>query len=210
MRERVLIVLVSGAVCFSFAAACGGSSQTAVNDGSGGVGATGTGGSGLGGGLVPGAGGSGLTPGAGGAGVGGAGVGGAGGGAAAGGSGGVPVTCGNGGVDPGELCDGADLNGETCASATMNAAPTGTLSCTSTCNFDVGGCVGAGTGGGSGAGGAGGGGGMGTGGGGGVSCNPAFCPNPGFGSPCCITTSGPCGIDVGMGCMPRMTGDGGP
>lgn len=38
------------------------------------------------------------------------------------------------------------------------------------------------------------------------SCNPAFCPNPGVGTPCCITNTGPCGVDVGMGCAP-IAGD---
>jgi hypothetical protein len=32
-------------------------------------------------------------------------------------------------------------------------------------------------------------------------CNPAFCPNTGSGAPCCVTPSGPCGSDNGMGCQ---------
>jgi len=31
--------------------------------------------------------------------------------------------------------------------------------------------------------------------------NAAFCPNPGFGQPCCVTRDGPCGLDTGMGCQ---------
>ncbi|MCB9605132.1 MAG: hypothetical protein H6716_01000 [Polyangiaceae bacterium] len=37
-------------------------------------------------------------------------------------------------------------------------------------------------------------------------CNPAFCPNSGFGTPCCVTNNGPCGYDTGMGCQ-QSTGD---
>lgn len=40
------------------------------------------------------------------------------------------------------------------------------------------------------------------------SCNAAFCPNPGFGTPCCVTADGPCGMDQGMGCV-SMSGDAG-
>ena len=36
-------------------------------------------------------------------------------------------------------------------------------------------------------------------------CNPAFCPSS-FGTPCCITPNGPCGCDMGMGCMSCTTG----
>ena len=71
-------------------------------------------------------------------------------------------------------------------------------------------CSGAGgTGGMAGTGGVAGTGGMGgsTGGTTGGSCNPSFCPNPGFGSPCCVTPNGPCGADMGMGCMPTSGGD---
>ena len=46
-------------------------------------------------------------------------------------------TCGDGVVNAvGEMCDGADLNGATCASIGL---PSGTLTCDS-CTFDVGGC----------------------------------------------------------------------
>jgi hypothetical protein len=31
-------------------------------------------------------------------------------------------------------------------------------------------------------------------------CNPAFCPT-GSGAPCCVTPSGPCGSDNGLGCQ---------
>jgi hypothetical protein len=54
--------------------------------------------------------------------------------------------CNNGIVDPGEECDGRNLNGGTCASRTMNARPTGVLQCTAQCVFDVTGCTGSGTG----------------------------------------------------------------
>ena len=53
----------------------------------------------------------------------------------------------------------------------------------------------AGTGGASGSSGA-----SGTGGGSG-SCNKAFCPNTGQGTPCCVTANGPCGMDNGNGCQ---------
>jgi hypothetical protein len=32
-------------------------------------------------------------------------------------------------------------------------------------------------------------------------CNPGFCPNTGAGMPCCVTGNGPCGVDIGQGCM---------
>jgi hypothetical protein len=32
-------------------------------------------------------------------------------------------------------------------------------------------------------------------------CDPAFCPSPTFGSGCCVTSDGPCGIQIGMGCV---------
>lgn len=67
--------------------------------------------------------------------------------------------CGNGVIDPGELCDGPNLNGETCATVTMNAMPGGTLGCSLGCNFDTRNCTG-GVGGAGGSGGMGGGGGM--------------------------------------------------
>ncbi len=48
-------------------------------------------------------------------------------------------TCGNGVVDPGEVCDGADLGGETCASQGCTGG--GTLACLSDCSgFDTTGC----------------------------------------------------------------------
>ncbi len=58
-------------------------------------------------------------------------------------------TCGNNVLDPGEMCDGVNIGVETCASATMNAMPTGTLRCAPvTCMFDTSMCSGgAGTGG---------------------------------------------------------------
>lgn len=62
--------------------------------------------------------------------------------------------CGNGRVDPTELCDGSELDGETCATVTMGALPAGTLRCSSTCSFDTAGCALAGSGGSAGTGGA--------------------------------------------------------
>jgi len=49
--------------------------------------------------------------------------------------------CGNSSVDPGEQCDGSNLNGKTCASATAMASPYGTLSCTASCTFDTSRCM---------------------------------------------------------------------
>jgi hypothetical protein len=43
--------------------------------------------------------------------------------------------CGNGVAEAGELCDGKDLKGMTCAS--MGANPIGMLSCNSRCMFDT-------------------------------------------------------------------------
>ncbi len=55
-------------------------------------------------------------------------------------------TCGNGVLDPGEVCDGANFGGETCASATLGSAPFGTLFCSSDClSFDTTFCFGQGT-----------------------------------------------------------------
>lgn len=86
--------------------------------------------------------------------------------APAGAGGGTTTTaqCGNGIIEGTEMCDGTNLNGETCASATMGTMSTGTLRCSS-CMFDTTGCTGAGAGGAAGGGGTTGGGGM-TGGGG--------------------------------------------
>jgi hypothetical protein len=58
-----------------------------------------------------------------------------------------PPSCGNGIIDPGELCDGANLGGETCGSATMNSAPVGTLACTRGCFPDTSSCRSPGSGG---------------------------------------------------------------
>lgn len=154
-----------------------------------------------------------------------------------GGTGGIGRSCGNGNVDPGEMCDGANFDGETCASVTMGGLPFGNLGCSPTCTFDTSRCIGGvgggpGPGGGPGTGGFGaiggqggtgafggmganggtaGNGGMGAIGGGPQLCNPAFCPPIGFGSPCCLSPRGPCGVDFGFGCRPRPGGgDGGP
>jgi len=46
--------------------------------------------------------------------------------------------CGNGVLDPGELCDGSDLNGSTCAGFGYSGA--GFLACSGLCVFDVSQC----------------------------------------------------------------------
>ncbi len=51
--------------------------------------------------------------------------------------------CGNGMVNLGEACDGAALNGQTCAGLGYDR---GTLSCTAACNYDVSHCVACGDG----------------------------------------------------------------
>lgn len=53
----------------------------------------------------------------------------------------VSTTCGNGTVESGEDCDGANLNGQTCESATLGAFTLGTLKCSPTCQFDMSGCT---------------------------------------------------------------------
>jgi len=51
----------------------------------------------------------------------------------------ITVTdCGNGVIDPGEQCDGVDLNGQECTDRGYGA---GTLSCTSSCTFDESACT---------------------------------------------------------------------
>ncbi len=49
----------------------------------------------------------------------------------------VDCGCGNGVVNPGESCDGADLDGATCESEGQGP---GTLACSNDCSFDVSGC----------------------------------------------------------------------
>jgi len=49
-----------------------------------------------------------------------------------------PGGCGDGMIDPGEYCDGENLNGETCESLGYVG---GTLTCSEYCNFDPSGCV---------------------------------------------------------------------
>lgn len=62
--------------------------------------------------------------------------------AGGGGAGSVSTgTCGNGHVDTGEQCDTPDLNGATCATATLNAKPMGQLACTTDCQLDVSTCT---------------------------------------------------------------------
>src|SRR5690242_16162476 len=47
------------------------------------------------------------------------------------------TTCNNGMIDPGEDCDGENLNNQTCATATMGAFTQGTLKCAAdaSCKF---------------------------------------------------------------------------
>jgi hypothetical protein len=59
--------------------------------------------------------------------------------------------CGNGRLDPGERCDGTQLGGNTCSTATMGSMPGGVLRCAS-CNFDISACTTSGTGSGTGGG----------------------------------------------------------
>lgn len=60
----------------------------------------------------------------------------------AGGAGGATATpCGNGKLDAGEPCDGADLGGETCATATGKPGMVGELTCTAACAIDTSGCT---------------------------------------------------------------------
>lgn len=75
--------------------------------------------------------------------------------------------CGNSFVEGDELCDGFRLQGETCASVTMNSLRSGTLFCSATCTFDTTRCYSDGTGGGTGSGG-------GTGAGGGTAAGGGF------------------------------------
>jgi hypothetical protein len=53
-----------------------------------------------------------------------------------------PPRCGNGVGEGDELCDGRDLRGQTCNSASLGQLPEGKLACRSDCNFDVSGCSG--------------------------------------------------------------------
>jgi hypothetical protein len=54
----------------------------------------------------------------------------------------VSPDCGNGMLDPGEQCDGTDLDGETCASVTGGSLPNGELVCNRACMFDGSVCTG--------------------------------------------------------------------
>jgi len=98
------------------------------------------------------------------------------------------VTCGNGTLEAPEACDGGNLAGQTCASATMNALPNGALTCTSSCTLDTSGCAAAGGGGAPGTGGSFGTGGADAQGGGGAT---GIAGNPGLGG--APTPIGGCG-----------------
>jgi len=54
------------------------------------------------------------------------------------GDGGTDPNCGNGTLDPGEDCDGVNLGGASCAGLGLGS---GTLACTSDCNFDTSSCT---------------------------------------------------------------------
>jgi hypothetical protein len=51
-------------------------------------------------------------------------------------------TCGNNKVEGTELCDGTDLNHETCATVGDGIYTSGTLNCTDQCHFDLSMCTG--------------------------------------------------------------------
>ncbi|MDD9942273.1 MAG: hypothetical protein OXU20_14600 [Myxococcales bacterium] len=48
--------------------------------------------------------------------------------------------CGNGRIDPGEMCDGTFLAGQTCSTATDGMITLGTLSCADNCTLDMSAC----------------------------------------------------------------------
>lgn len=56
-------------------------------------------------------------------------------------AGGFGARCGNGIIEPGEECDGPNLDEQTCVTATMGAFTAGMLSCTSSCRLDLSGCM---------------------------------------------------------------------
>jgi hypothetical protein len=56
------------------------------------------------------------------------------------GQGGTGGTCGNKTLDVGEVCDGGDLDGATCASVLKDTKATGALACFTNCTFDLSGC----------------------------------------------------------------------
>lgn len=68
--------------------------------------------------------------------------------------GGGGANCGNGVIDSGEQCDPnpLNLNGETCATATVNMSPNGVLGCNADCSLNITMCTAGGVGGASGAG----------------------------------------------------------
>lgn len=113
--------------CANFlAGSCGGGTFYANAVGSG-SGATG-----------PGSGGFGTGTGGVGSGTGGSGNGTGGVGSGTGGSG-VSATCGNGQIESGEVCDGSNLNGASCATLGFNS---GTLACAASCQYDTSSCSG--------------------------------------------------------------------
>jgi cysteine-rich repeat protein len=105
---------------------------------SGGTTTAASGGSGTTTGSETGAGGATHAGGAGGATTTTTGAGGTGGATSTGGAGGAPSPCGNGAIDTGEECDGALLDGATCASRGFSG---GDLGCTADCHFDESKCV---------------------------------------------------------------------
>jgi hypothetical protein len=51
------------------------------------------------------------------------------------------IVCGDGAINIGEECDGANLNGETCDTATNGANPLGVLSCNANCTLNATSCL---------------------------------------------------------------------
>lgn len=146
----VLLTPLAGSAACATSDKVGPGEGDSGEDGAGGEGLTqAAGGAGLGG--SSGLGGLGGNPGAGGSGAIGGGVG-AGGGSVGGGgpggsgAGGAPLTCGNGAIDLGETCDGANLAGQTCATALGHPGATGTLTCTASCSIDSSACAACGDG----------------------------------------------------------------
>jgi hypothetical protein len=58
----------------------------------------------------------------------------------------APPNCPNGQIDASEQCDGANLGGGSCASATGGLKPSGTLGCNGACQWDTSGCYACGDG----------------------------------------------------------------
>jgi hypothetical protein len=104
------------------------------------------------------------------------------------------VLCGNGRLDPGEPCDGTLVSTTDCLTQSGGARAQGKLHCTATCTLVVLDCADpspgvdcAGT--------------VCNLGDAALPCQAQSCPGMGSGMGCCLTASGPCGLDFGGGCM---------